>query len=121
MNPTFGKASRLVGGADADLLIDETLIEIKAVKNLDLKRDHFNQLMGYVILNRLGCIGDNIKPKPKITKVAIYFARYGHLEVFDLNKLINSDTFPNFVKWFNERTNNNIIKTKRDCTTSRWR
>jgi hypothetical protein len=41
LNPTFGEGSHLVGGADCDLLIDDTLIDIKTVKALEIKRDHF--------------------------------------------------------------------------------
>jgi len=36
LNPTFGKASRLVGGADCDLVIDDAIIDIKTTKKLDL-------------------------------------------------------------------------------------
>lgn len=34
INPTFGTASALVGGADADLVIDDTIIDIKTTKKL---------------------------------------------------------------------------------------
>ena len=45
LNPVF-KASALVGGADADLIIDRTLIDIKTTKKPELQREHFNQLIG---------------------------------------------------------------------------
>ena len=32
LNPTFGEASSLVGGADADLVIDNAIIDIKTTK-----------------------------------------------------------------------------------------
>jgi hypothetical protein len=54
LNPTFGDASLLVGGADGDLFIDGTLIDIKVNKNLELGRDIFNQLFGYYCLSCLG-------------------------------------------------------------------
>lgn len=95
LNPTFGRASALVQGADADFLIDDMLIDIKTTKNLKLAADHFFQLIGYCILHKLGSIGD-LKPKPEITKVAIYFSRYAHLEVIELRDIVN----PKFVKWF---------------------
>ena len=47
LNPIFGSASLLVGGADADMIIDDTLIDIKTTKNLKFGRDHYNQLIGY--------------------------------------------------------------------------
>jgi hypothetical protein len=46
LNPTFGAGSQLVGGADADIIIDDTLIDIKVTKNLSVERDHLNQAIG---------------------------------------------------------------------------
>jgi hypothetical protein len=65
LNPTFGFASGIVGGADADLLIDNTLIDIKTTKNFELKEGYFQQLIGYYILHEISEISD-IKPKVKI-------------------------------------------------------
>ena len=102
LNPSFGEASRLVGGADADLLIDNTIIDIKTTKNLQLKRDDFNQLLGYFILHEISGIGD-LTPKPKVSRIAIYFSRFAYLHIFDLNDIINTETFSNFVRWFIDR------------------
>ncbi len=51
LNPTFGRASELVGGADGDAFIDGTLIDFKINKHLKMKRDIFNQLLGYYCLS----------------------------------------------------------------------
>jgi len=59
LNPTFGLASNLVGGADADLFIDNTLIDIKTTKDPKFTRLFFNQIMGYVILHELGLLYSN--------------------------------------------------------------
>lgn len=45
LNPTFGSTR-----SNADLLIDDRLIEIKTVKNLVLDRRHLHQLVQYYIL-----------------------------------------------------------------------
>jgi hypothetical protein len=105
LNPTFGEASRLVGGADADLLIDDLLIDIKTTKKLDFKTTFFHQLMGYVVLHEIARVGD-LKPKPPVTKAGIYFARHAHLHVFQLDAVIDRDSFPEFVRWFKERAAN---------------
>src|SRR5579859_204481 len=42
LNPSFGTGSRLVRGADADLLIDNTLIDLKTNKRLEFNREIFN-------------------------------------------------------------------------------
>jgi len=99
LNPTFGEASRLVGGADADLVIDDAIIDIKTTKNLRLERDHFNQLIGYFVLHEIAGVGSLI-PKPAITKVGIYFSRFGYLHTIDLGGVIHPETFPDFVEWF---------------------
>lgn len=46
LNPTFGEASALVGGADADFVIDHTLVDIKTTKYPELKREIPHQLVG---------------------------------------------------------------------------
>lgn len=78
INPTFGIASTLVGGADADLIIDKTLIDIKTTKYLKLEREQLNQIIGYYILSLIGGLNDNPNDQP-IEKIGIYFARYGVL------------------------------------------
>ncbi len=102
LNPAFGEASGLVGGADADLLIDDVLIDIKTTMYFKLERAYFNQLIGYFILHEIAGIGD-LEPKPKISKVAIYFSRYAHLETFKLSDVIDTKTFPDLVNWFSKR------------------
>ncbi len=102
LNPTFGKASSLVGGADADLIIDGTIIEIKTTKSLELTRDNFNQLIGYYILYTLDGINGE-RCSPEIDKLAIYFSRYAYFHVIEINEIISRELFPQFVKWFEER------------------
>lgn len=102
LNPTFGEASRLVGGADADLVIDDAIIDIKTTKNLRLERDHFNQLIGYFILHEIAGVGGLI-PKPEIRRVGIYFSRFGYLHLIDLDDVILPETFSVFVEWFRTR------------------
>jgi hypothetical protein len=99
LNPTFGDASLLVGGADADLVIDDAIIDIKTTKNFGLDREDFNQLMGYFVLHEIAGFG-NLAPRQSITRVGIYFARFGYLHTIDLDGIIRPETFPNFVKWF---------------------
>lgn len=77
LNPDFGEASSLVGGADADLIVDGVLVDIKTTKTLSFKQDMYNQLVGYYLLSRLGRI--NSKENVDLSSVGIYFARYGVL------------------------------------------
>jgi hypothetical protein len=102
LNPDFGDASLLVGGADADFVIDEMLVDIKTVKNFELTRDHFNQLIGYLALHELPGLTNRRRPR-SISAVAIYYARHAHLEVFETARIVNTQSFPTFLKWFRNR------------------
>ncbi len=102
LNPTFGKASKLVGGADADLVIDDMLIDIKTKKKLQMNRNYFNQLIGYYTLYRIGGI-DGMPPQNEIKKLGIYFARYGYLHLYKVKDIIDENRFTKFMEWFKER------------------
>lgn len=101
LNPTFGVASEMVGGADADFILDDLLVDIKTTKYLEVKEEYFHQLLGYYVLYILEEVHE--EPKQKINQVAIYFSRHAYLKVFHLDDHINQNTFPNFVKWFEQR------------------
>lgn len=77
LNPTFGKSSGDIGGADADLLLDDCLVDIKTTKYLEFTKDHFRQLMGYYFLNlrEHELLG-------RLNYLGIYYSRYGLLFKF---------------------------------------
>ncbi|MDQ4123240.1 MAG: hypothetical protein M3209_17525 [Acidobacteriota bacterium] len=107
LNPTFGFASSLVGGGDADIVIDDKIIDIKTTKNLKLEPKHIHQLVGYYILLSLG--GVNLKRSSNINyldeisdinHLGIYFSRHGYLHKFKTKDLIAPEALSGFVKWF---------------------
>lgn len=102
VNPTFGIGSVMVGGADADIIIDDNIIDIKTTKKLELRLRDFQQVIGYYVLHQIGGL-DCVQPKPCIKKISIYFSRYGYLHTIALENIINEDTFPYFIEWFKER------------------
>lgn len=70
MNPSFGASSALVGGADADLIAGDELIDWKVVKRpRQGLRSHLAQLAGYAILSQM-------EGRPLKT-CSLYFARHG--------------------------------------------
>jgi len=77
LNPIFGKSSLIVGGADADFIFDDTIIDIKTTKYLKFERQSFRQLLGYFMLNLRE---DNMYGK--INKLGIYYSRFGVLFTF---------------------------------------
>jgi hypothetical protein len=100
LNPTFGLASELVGGADADLFLDGTLIDFKTTKHLEMGRDIFNQLLGYYCLS---CLGGVEGCRRKVTAIAVYYARYGILHRIPISSLVDHRRFPALLKWFKMR------------------
>lgn len=99
LNPTFGEGSMLVGGADADLILDDLLIDIKTIKHLTLEREYFNQLIGYYVLSLIGGVSTNEQATP-IKRVGIYFARHGQLWTITIAKLGDKNKFDEFKDWF---------------------
>lgn len=99
LNPTFGKGSMIVGGADADIILDDNLIDIKVTKHLKLEREYLNQTIGYCILALIGGINENAKAKA-INNIGIYFARYGLLWTVPLTDLCDSKKMNAFKEWF---------------------
>ncbi len=79
LNPTF-EGSRDVGGADADLIIDGTLIEIKCTIKDEIQADWLRQLLGYVLLDYSDKLG--------ITGLGFYMARQGLLLQWDLDEVL---------------------------------
>ena len=105
LNPTFGEASRLVGGADADVVIDDTLIEIKTTIKCELKRDYFSQLIGYYCLSCIDGI-DGLPKKRKIKNFAIYFSRHAYFHFLPINQCIDNQRFIEFFEWFKDKVEN---------------
>ena len=106
LNPTFGLASHMVGGADADLVLDHMLIDVKVTKDSSLKRPDLNQVIGYYILYDIekgSPIEEWLKSPPSITHVAIYFARHAYLHMIPIDEILNPETYPAFREWFQGR------------------
>lgn len=102
LNPTFGRASEMVGGADADFIAGDMLVDIKVTKTTRFTREHFNQLAGYCVLDHLGDMrGELKKPKgARLSKAGIYFARHGVLKTVDTGAIYEAPGFERFVSAF---------------------
>lgn len=79
LNPTFD-GSLDVGGADADLVVDRCLVDIKATIKPKLSAAWLYQLLGYVLLD--------YSNQYEIHTVAIYFARQKKMLRWSLDSLI---------------------------------
>lgn len=98
-NPTFGEGSKLVIGADADLILDDLLIDIKVTKFLKLPRKYFNQLIGYYILSLIGEVSKKEEDRT-IKRIGIYYARHGKLWTVPIKDLGDKQKFDDFKEWF---------------------
>ena len=79
-NPTFTESS-LVGGADADLIIDRMLIDIKTTKNL-IGALELRQLLGYLLLDSDDQYG--------IESIGFYLARQGIFVAWPIEEVIRN-------------------------------
>jgi len=79
LNPTF-EGSPHVGGADADLILANTLIDIKTKKGPNTAAYDLYQLLGYVLLD--------YTDRYRIDSVGFYFARQGIWHTWDLPQYI---------------------------------
>jgi len=118
LNPTFGEASCLVGGADADLIIDNRLVDIKTTKELKLERKDLNQIIGYYILYKINGI-DNAPTTIDIDRIGIYSSRYGQLFTLPIKEIIDEKNLPKFIKWFKERASQESSGISEDCMRTR--
>lgn len=108
LNPTFGEASMLVNGADADVILDDMLIDIKTTKFFRVQRQAYNQLIGYYILYLLGGIDETSK-KYKINKLGLYFSRHAELIAFPVKSIKSIRGFTSLIKWFKKKAREQTI------------
>jgi hypothetical protein len=113
LNPTFGLGSVCAGGADADLIIDNCIIDIKVTKDVQQVRNpyiflkYWFQCLGYYTLYRIDTqedLSSNISypgfPEIKIDQIGFYFARYGYLCKYRIDQIIDEKKFDDFMSWF---------------------
>lgn len=106
LNPKFGSTE-----SNADLIIDDKLIDIKTIKSLVLDRRDLHQLIQYYIL--LSVEGIYVGRKRhlnyfeevcEVNQICIYFSRHGYLHHIKIADVINPENLPGFVKWYIEAT-----------------
>jgi hypothetical protein len=103
LNPTFGKASRLVGGADADLYIDGSLIDIKTTIIMPNKKRDQRQLIGYAVLAHIDGIDGSSGPESEIRRIGFYASRFGQLITYPIEKVLDVSALLRLVALFNEQ------------------
>lgn len=100
LNPSFN-AALLVAGADADIILDDMLIEIKTVKRFCISRAYLNQLIGYYLLDCINGIDNSGKPS-SIKRFGIYYSRYGYLWSIKVEDIISKDLTEKMIFWWSK-------------------
>jgi len=104
LNPTFGEGSHLVGGADADIVVDDCVIEIKTVKDISVDLSFVRQLVGYALLANEYGISTLHQPYPgKISRLAVYFSRTGQLLSFPMSDVIHPSDHRKVLDYFKQQ------------------
>ena len=79
-NPNFDYCSVAVGGADANVVINDTLIDFKSSKYLKSIDDDFKQIIGYYLFSKV------INSPKGINKICLYFSRYGKFVEYEFKE-----------------------------------
>lgn len=98
LNPIFGRSSKQIGGADADLVVGDLLIDIKTTKKNSIEGHWLDQLLGYLLLARYE--RRHGLSFPEIEKLGFYFARHGFLWVRHVSEWVGHQQFAEIEKWF---------------------
>jgi hypothetical protein len=101
LNPIFGEASKLVGGADADLITGDMIMDIKTIKGDSTDVRYLDQLLGYFLLARKH---RGVDPGfPAMKRLGLYFCRHGPLWAVDTTIWTEKPQFQEIEDWFFER------------------
>ena len=90
LNPGFGEGSEVLGGADADIVLDDVVIEIKTVSNKKPNLEMIRQAVCYALLaNRFGL--NREKMSAGIDQIGFYLARSGSLLTCALSDCVDPE------------------------------
>lgn len=90
LNPAFGEGSSTLGGADADIVLDHAVLEIKTVNHVKVGIAAIRQAVCYALLaNRYGL--DEETSPADITSIGFYLSRSAWLDIMPLSDCIDPD------------------------------
>lgn len=111
VSPDFGERSFILEG-HGDIIVDDTLIEVKTTEDPTFTPDYWRQLLAYYVLNDIHRLltdqdvdgyGKDI-PYPELTTVGVYFARFGVLQTVDITGILTPrNEYERFRAWFVDR------------------
>jgi len=110
LNPTF-VGSRSVGGADADLIVNGCLIDIKCTIKQTIPSVWFRQLAGYLLLDW--------DDRYHLTSVGFYMARQGKLFTWSIDEFLSELTGYDFLSIAQLRKLQSLQREFRNVCSSR--
>ena len=116
MEPPLGLAGSVVGGAEADAVIDGTLIAAKTTSKATFQAKFWRQLVGYLVLADVhddlweqGIYTDidmefdgEVGMHPDIEEFGVYFARHGEVSTCPAEVVYEADGYDELRSWFIE-------------------
>jgi len=107
LNPVL-RAGHIVYGADADLLIDDRLIEIKVSRSRKPGLRDWDQLFAYYCLYQIGGV-EGLNRRTRIQRLGIYNARYA--QYFEMVLIPEQmDYGKSFAEWLVKRISSKTLK-----------
>lgn len=98
LNPNFGSIYTFPRGADADLIVGDTLIDIQTTKHLKFETRIHNKIIGYYLLYKNAKINNVITSK--INNLGVYFSRFGLLHTIPISTIEEKVDIDEFLEWF---------------------
>jgi hypothetical protein len=107
VNPEFGPVEFKVGGVDADIICDGTLLDLKTTKDPTLKINYWRKLVAYATLAEVarsfsthfeGSFTD--VELPEIENVGVYFSRYATVWKVSTTRIYEQEQYSEFRDWF---------------------
>jgi hypothetical protein len=81
---------------------------VKTTKDMKVRRENYNQLIGYYVLAMIDRV-DGLPRGHPITKLGIYFSRFGELYTIATDEVADVKTFRSFARWFRHRAQEHTL------------
>ncbi len=103
LKPRFGAAD-FVGGAEADLILGDCLVDINSTKEKRVDVRMYYHLVACWLLLGLGGVdrANGEMEQLPVTSVGIYFSRYGQLWKQPIEPILPAGAVPGVTRWFVE-------------------
>lgn len=100
--PYFASKGIHVSGFDMDLVLDNTIVDIKTTSSRPLIKSHVYQLVIYYLLSKVFGI-EGYPVKQRIERIAIYYVRYDYMWSSDIKDLLDPKGEVKLKKWIRAR------------------